>query len=362
MEPTLARTGRKATPVFLHEEDEATLKAWLRAGKTEVRHQERARIILAAASGMSNLQIAEELHTRKARVSQWRTRYAKMGIQGLADAPRPGRSVLYGIEAEKRILTQLDAPPPKGYSAWNGKLLAQALTDIPPDQVWRVLRRHGIQLQRRRSWCISTDPQFAQKAADVVGFYLDPPDGAVVLSVDEKPSIQALERAQGFLRLPNGKALVGFSHEYKRHGTTTLFAALNVATGLVKAGHFQRKSRREFLLFMNEVIRDYPGKEIHVILDNFSTHKPKIDLWSVAHPEVRFHYTPTHASWLNQVEIWFSILTRSALRRSFTSTKQVVQAIDDFIAVYNQHATPFEWKKRLVHPSKPKVRYGDLCK
>ena len=179
--------------------------------------------------------------------------------------------------------------------------------------------------------------------------------------MDEKPSIQALERAQGYLRLPNGRALKGFNHEYKRHGTTTLFAALNVSTGQVKAGHYHRRRRREFLDFMNEVVSDYPRQEIHVVLDNLSTHKPKRDGWQVRHPNVHWHYTPTHASWLNQVEIWFSILTRQALRgASFTSPRQVREAIDRFLAAYNPQAAPFEWRKRVVHRVGLKKYYDDL--
>jgi len=174
-----------------------------------------------------------------------------------------------------------------------------------------------------------------------------------VLSVDEKPHIQALERAQGWLKLPNGKAVTGFSHEYKRHGTTTLFAALNVATGKVKAGHYQRRRRIEFLDFMNSVIAEYPDQEIHVILHNLSTHKPKRDHWLSLHKKVHFHYTPTHASWLNQIEIWFSILSRRALKgASFTSPKQVRHAIDLFIKAHNKKAAPFEWKKSHVKQGK----------
>jgi len=154
----------------------------------------------------------------------------------------------------------------------------------------------------------------------VVGLYLDPPENAVILCVDEKPHIQALERAQGWLTLPDGGALKGFSSRYRRHGTTTLFAALEVATGLVKTGHYKRRRRVEFLTFMNQVVADYPEREIHVILDNLNTHKPKRDLWLARHPQVHFHFTPTHASWLNQVEVWFSVLTRSALRTRFTMT------------------------------------------
>ena len=199
-------------------------------------------------------------------------------------------------------------------------------------------------------------PSSPPKAADIVALYLDPPDSAVVLAVDEKPGIQALERAQGYLELANGSALRGFSHDYKRHGTTTLFAALDIITGEVKAGHYKRRRRTEFLDFMNRIVADYPDQEIHVILDNLSTHKPKRDQWLARHKNVHFHFTPTHASWLNQVECWFSILTRRALRgASFTSPREVCDAIDRFIEAYNVKATPFEWRKAKVpsgHPQK----------
>jgi transposase len=285
-------------------------------------------------------------------------------LPGLWDRPRSGKPAIYDRNTERRILSKLDESPPDGYATWNGRLLAQALGDVSVDHVWRVLRDLGIDLERRHSWCISTDPEFTAKAADVVGLYLDPPEGAVVICVDEKPSIQALERAQGWLRLPNGKAITGFSHEYKRHGTTTLFAGLEVVTGQVKAGHYKRKRRREFLDFMNEIVADYPPDvELHVILDNLSTHKPKNDRWVARHKNVHFHFTPTHASWLNQVEIWFSILWRGALRgASFTSPSQVRNAIDRFIAVYNETAAPFEWRKKTVSPSETKHTYADLCR
>ena len=259
------------------------------------------------------------------------------------------------------MLKLLDDAPPKGYSQWNGRLLAERLRDVSKAQVWRVLRRRDICLQRRRSWCISTDPEFGPKAADVVGLYLNPPENALVLSVDEKPSIQALERAQGYLRLPDGKAVNGFSHCYKRHGTTTLFAALEITTGLVKTAHYPRSRRREFLDFMNELVAAHPGREIHVILDNLNTHKPKDDRWLKRHRNVQFHFIPTYSSWLNQVECWFSILSRHALRgASFTSPQQLRKAIDEFVAVYNENAAPFEWKKAVVFPSRPKQKYSDL--
>ena len=216
--------------------------------------------------------------------------------------------------------------------------------------------------RRRRRWCISTDPAFAQKAADLVGLYLQPPENAVVLSVYEKPHIQALERAQGWLKLPNGKAITGFNHEYKRHGTTTLFAALEVATGLVKAGHYQRRRRVEFLHFMNRVVADHPDREIHVILDNLNTHKPKHDRWLARHKNVHFHFTPTHASRLNQVEVWFSILSSQALAgASFTSPRQLREQIDAFITAYNHDAHPFEWTKQVVFSKHPRTKYANLC-
>src|SRR5882672_4488633 len=176
-----------------------------------------------------------------------------------------------------------------------------------------------------------------------------------------KPHIQALERAQGWLKLPNGKALTGFNHESKRHGTTTLFAALDVVTGLVKAGHYRRRRRVEFLHFMNRVVVDHPGREIHVILDNLNTHKPKHDRWLGRHKNIHFHFTPTHASWLNQVEVWFSILSSHALAgASFTSPREVRDQIDAFITAYNQDAHPFEWTKQVVFSKHPRSSYANL--
>jgi len=352
---------KPATPIVLSETEQDTLRSWLRAGTSEQRMVERARIILAAAEGTGTNEIARELRTRAARVSKWRTRFARERLAGLIDAPRPGAAARYGAATERRILAALDERPPAGHATWTGSLLAAHLGDVSSDQVWRTLRRHGISLRRRRSWCLSTDPEFAAKAADIVGLYLDPPENALVICVDEKPSIQALERAQGWLRLPDGRALTGFAHEYKRHGTTTLFAALEVATGQVQHGHYRRKRRREFLEFMNEVVAAHPDTELHVVLDNLSTHKPKHDRWLARHRNVHFHFTPTHASWLNQVEVWFSILKRAALDgASHTSPQQVRRGIDAFVAAYNETATPFEWQKREVHQVSLSTHYADL--
>lgn len=352
----------KPSVIKLSREEHKVLSLWVRSGSMEQRAVQRARIILMLDQGRSNLEIAELLDIRSATVSKWRTRFGRDRLRGLCDAPRSGQPRKYDEETERRILAVLDEPPPEGHSTWTGTTVARRLGDVTEAHVWRVLRRYKIHLRRRRSWCISTDPEFARKAADIIGLYLDPPQNAMVLCVDEKPHIQALERAQGWLKLPDGRALTGYSHNYKRHGTTTLFAALEVSTGQVKTGHFNRRRRREFLQFMNEVAADYKGREIHVVLDNLNTHKPKNDQWLSRNTNVHFHYTPTHASWLNQIEIWFSILTRRALQgASFTSPEQLREAIDRFVRVHNRHAAPFEWRKTEVGSKTPKAKYADLC-
>lgn len=352
-----------ALRITLSDEERQTLNSWSRSTAGQHRKVERARVILLASEGLPAREIARRLKTRPARVSKWRQRFSRNRLAGLEDAARSGKPKIYDAATEKRILTLLDEQPPDGYSQWNGRLLADRLGDTSDDQVWRVLRKHKIQLQRRRSWCISTDPEFGPKAADVVGLYLSPPENAVILCVDEKPHIQVLERAQGWIHLPNGKALNGFSHCYKRHGTSTLFAALEVATGQIQVGHYPRRRRREFLDFMNEVIAEHPDQEIHVILDNLNTHKPKQDRWLARHPRVHLHFIPTYSSWLNMVEVWFSILSRQALRNlSCTAVCQLRDAIDRFVKAYQQSAAPFVWTKAVVHPSAPKHRYSDLCK
>src|SRR3974377_1235996 len=348
--------SRSPAQVRLSDSEEATLREWTRKGTSEQRLVDRARIILVSHEGLTVEKIAAQLRTRPARVSKWRQRFVKDRLAALSDAPRSGKPHKYGEEVERRVLGLLDTPAPKGYAQWNGALLAQALGDVSDDHVWRILRKRGIQLQRRRSWCITTDPEFGPKAADVVGLYLNPPENAAVICVDEKPHIQALQRAQGYLRLPDGKAVNGFSHCYKRHGTTTLFAALDVATGQVQTGHYHRRRRREFLDFMNDIVAENQGREIHVILDNLNTHKPKRDRWLQRQPNVHLHFTPTYSSWLNQVECWFSILSRAALRgASFTSARQLRDAIDAFVETYNEKAVPFEWSKAVVHPTGPKA-------
>jgi transposase len=342
---------QEATEIRLAADERAALAAWARAPTGEQRLVERARIVLLAAEGRASRAIARELGCAHRTVSKWRVRFAQDRLAGLGDAPRSGKPKTYGTDADRRILALLDRPPPQGFARWTAPLIAKELGDVSDQHVWRFLRAQGIDLAGRKSWCLSTDPEFAAKAADIVGLYLAPPQNAVVLAVDEKPAIQALERAQGYLKLPNGRALTGFAHAYKRRGTTTLFAALEVATGQIKVRHSKRRRRPEFLDFMNRIVADYPEQEIHVVLDNLSTHKPKRDRWLARHKTVHFHFTPTHASWLNQIEIWFSILARSALKgASFASVRQLRQAIDAFIEAYNPTATPFQWHKATIQP------------
>ena len=341
-----------AREVRLGPEERAELEARVRSPTTEQRDVFRARIVLLASEGRPTRWIARELGTMPRTVSTWRIRFAEEGLAGLGDRPRPGgrASAKYDAATDQRILAVLERRPPEGFARWTGGLVAAALGDVSDQYVWRFLRAHKIDLDGRKSWCVSNDPEFAAKSAEIVGLYLDPPGGALVLAVDEKPHIQALERAQGYLTLPNGRTLTGHSHNYKRHGTTTLFAALDVATGEVRTRHFRRRRRIEFLAFMNQIVAAHPGREIHVVLDNLSTHKPKRDRWLARHENVHFHFTPTHASWLNQVEIWFSILAGAALRgASFTSPRQLRDHIDAFVASYNQSAVPFSWTAVTVH-------------
>src|SRR5260221_2901767 len=341
-----------AAVVRLSRKERAELEALLRAPTSEQREVFRARIVLVAAEGRSTRSIAREIGTMPRTVSCWRGRFARHRLAGLNDKPRPGPPPKYGLASGKRILALLDEPPPKGFALWTGPLLAAALDDIHEQQIWRFLRAQKIDLAGRKSWCESSDPEFVAKAADIVGLYMAPPEHAIVICVDEKPSIQALERAQGYLKLPSGRSLTGHSHNYTRNGTSTLFAAFEVASGKVVAAHKKRRRRVEFLDFMNDIVDGYPDPDtaIHVVLDNLNTHKPRNDRWLKRHPNVRFHFTPTSASWLNQVEIWFSILQGKSLHgASFTSIRQLREHIDAFIDAYNQNAKPFVWTKAKVH-------------
>ena len=243
-----------ATPIVLTEAERAELDGLVRSTKTEYRLRQRARIVLLAADGMATRAVARAVGCTTGTASKWRVRYAGKRLAGLDESGDRGADPKYTAETGRRILAVLDGPPPPGHARWTAPLIARALGDVHEQYVWRFLRAQKIDLAGRKSWCVSNDPEFAAKAAEIVGLYLDPPDGALVIAVDEKPHIQALERAQGYLRLPNGRALGGQAHHYKRHGTSTLFAALNLANGEITARHYKRRRRIEFLDFMNRIV------------------------------------------------------------------------------------------------------------
>jgi transposase len=283
-------------------------------------------------------------------------------VEGLRDQPRPGKPPRYGAAFRDQVLGLLEQPPPLGLSHWDGPSVAQRL-ESSVHAVWRTLRREGIYLQRLRTWCVSTDPEFAPKAAEVIGLYLNPPLNALVLSVDEKPSIQALQRPSGYVQTDNGKVVRAMKNTYKRNGTLNLFAALEIATGQIHAQTTEQKKREDFRGFLDGVVAELPSdREIHVILDNYSTHKRNADWLAKYAGRVQFHFTPTSASWLNQVEIWFSLVTRKALRgASFSSKDELKSAIEAFVARTNEHPKPFHYRKRDAKGSQLRNTIVNLC-
>src|SRR5271169_667179 len=343
-------------------EDKESLIAISKSRAEETRTVERARIILARLDGKEIQQVARELRISIPTVTKWCKRFSLWGLRGLRDDPRSGKPTKYGAAFRNRVLALLEEPPPPGMSHWDGPAVAEKL-DSSVYAVWRVLRREGIHLQRHRSWCVSTDKEFAPKAADVVGLYLNPPVNAVVLSVDEKPSMQAIERASGYVETDSGAVVRGLKSTYKRHGTLNLFAALEVGTGQVKTKITEYKKRADFQSFLDGVIAEQPaGKEIHVILDNYATHKKNDDWLAKFEGRVQFHFTPTSASWLNQIEIVFSLLQRKTLSgASFKTKDQLREAIEAFIQKHNQRAKPFRWRKREVKGSQLRNTIINLC-
>lgn len=313
---------------------------------------ERARIVLACLEGKEIQQVARETGASIPTVSKWRKRFAQSGVAGLRDQPRSGKPPTYDKSFRDRVLALLEQPPPPGLGQWDGREVARAL-GASVHAVWRLLRREGIYLQRLRTWCVSTDPEFAPKAAEVVGLYLNPPLNALVLSVDEKPSIQALQRPSGYVETDSGAVVRAMKSTYKRNGTLNLFAALEIATGQIHARTTEKKKREDFRSFLDGVIAELPSdKEIHVILDNYCTHKRNDDWLAKYDGRIQFHFTPTSASWLNQIEIWFGLLTRKALRgASFSRKDQLRSAIEAFVAKTNENPKPFHWRKREVKGS-----------
>lgn len=355
--------ARKAPIPICSEKDRQVLAEWANSRSMEHRLVERAGIISRLLDGEQVCRVARDFGVSQNKVIEWRDRFVKDGISGLYDLPRSGKPVTYGKEFRDKVLKTLELPPPKGQATWDGPSISKHLA-ASDDAVWRILRKEGICLARQRSWCVSTDPEFTPKAADIIGLYLAPPENALVISVDEKPSIQALERTTGYVCTSSGKIVHGLKSTYKRHGTLNLFAALNVATGHIHTKTTELKRRVEFLAFMDQLLAEMPDsdkKEIHVILDNYCIHK-RNDEWLTAHPNVRFHFTPTSASWLNQVEIWFGILSRKALKNaSFKSIEELKAAIEAFIEAYRPNAKPFIWRKREVKGSQLRNTVKNLC-
>ena len=342
---------RHAAPVDCSAEVRAELTAMSRSRKEETRMVERARIVLACLEGKEIQQVARQTGASIPTVSKWRKRFAQAGVAGLRDLPRSGKPPTYDAAFRDRVLALLEQPP-AGLGQWDGPEVARVL-GASVHAVWRLLRREGIYLQRLRTWCVSTDPEFAPKAAEVVGLYLNPPLNALVLSVDEKPSIQAIQRPSGYVETDSGAVVRAMKSTYKRNGTLNLFAALEIATGHIHAQTTEQKKREDFRRFLDGVVAELPSdKEIHVILDNYSTHKRNDDWLAKYAGRIHFHFTPTSASWLNQIEIWFGLLTRKALRgSSFSDKEQLRLAIEAFVAKTNEHPKPFHWRKREVKGS-----------
>jgi putative transposase len=304
----------------------------------------RAKIVLASAGGESNSSIARRLRTSVSLVGHWRRRYAQFGIAGLYDGVRAGRPRSHDDERIAQMINTVLQSQPKGATHWSVRSVAEH-TGISKSTVHRVFQLFGLQPHRTKSFKLSTDEQFVEKVRDIVGLYLNPPDKALVLCVDEKSQVQALERTQPVLPMGLGY-LEGVTHDYFRHGTTTLFAALDVASGQVLTQCKAHHRHQEFLAFLKHIETAVPADlDVHLIIDNYCTHKhAKVRSWLAQRPRFHVHYTPTYSSWLNQVERWFGLITQQAIRRgSFKSVKDLIQKIDTFVQNYNSRATPFAW-------------------
>ena len=329
-------------------DDRAVLRQWSSAAQAPAALVQRAKILLLAAEGVANTEIAERLGVSRPTVIAWRQRYAREGlIAGLGDRPRRGRPQTVRRSRRAEILATTLAPPPEhlGVTHWSSRLLAGEL-GVSHSTVARVWAEHDLKPWQPETFKFSTDPELAAKVRDVVGLYLDPPAHAIVLCVDEKSQIQALERTQPSRPVRPGRP-ERHTHDYLRHGTTTLFAALEVATGQVTDACHPRHRHGEFLDFLKLVARCYPRRQLHVVLDNYATHKhAKVQTWLDKHPRVQLHFTPTYASWLNLVEVFFAIIQRQALRRGdFASVDELVAAIRRFCDGWNQRCQPFTWTK-----------------
>ena len=338
------RTGRPVTPIVLTAEEETQLRSLATSRTLPHALVVRAKLVLWAAQAKSSTEIADRLHCAKATVGKWRQRFIDHRLAGLYDELRPGRPRSIEEEQVAALLNRTLSRKPKAGTHWSVRLAATA-SGISKSSVHRLFQAFAVQPHRTRSFKLSTDPFFVEKVRDIVGLYLNPPDHAMVLCVDEKSQIQALDRTQPVL--PTGLGYVeGITHDYVRHGTTTLFAALDVATGAVFAECKPRHRHQEFLNFLRDLDTCVPTElDVHLIVDNYSTHKhAKVRTWLANRPRFHIHYTPTYSSWLNQVERWFGLITQRAIRRgSFSSVKQLVEKIDAFVKHYNRSSRPFVW-------------------
>jgi len=336
--------GRPKKPLVLTEEERVKLEQWARRPKTAQRLALRSRLVLRCAGGLSNQTVAGQLRITRATVCKWRERFRTARLQGLADEPRPGAPrEITDAQVEDLITRTLESTPPQA-TPWSTRSMARA-TKLSRATISRIWRAFGLQPQRSETFKLSSDPFFLGKVRDLVGLYLNPPDHAVVLCLDEKSQVQALDRTRPLLPLRPGVP-EHQTHDYIRHGTTSLFAALEVATGKI-IGKCQRRHRsQEFLKFLEEVDRQLPAcAAVHLVLDNYGTHKtPKVKRWFARHSRYHLHFTPTSASWLNQLERFFAELTQRRLRRgTFTHVRQLEQAIHDYLDHHNRDPRPFVW-------------------
>ncbi|MGB9105897.1 MAG: IS630 family transposase [Terriglobales bacterium] len=338
------RTGRPKPALTLNPEEQTQLRSWAASRTLPHALVCRARLVLWSAQGQSNTQIARRLHWTNATVGNWRRRFVEHRLAGLYDELRPGRPRSIEDEQIAALLQRTLSRKPAGATHWSVRQAAQA-SGISKSTVHRVFQLFALQPHRSRSFKLSTDPFFVEKVRDIVGLYLNPPDHALVLCVDEKSQIQALDRTQPVL--PMGLGYVeGVTHDYVRHGTTTLFAALDIASGVVFTECKPRHRHQEFLSFLRRLDASIPdGFDVHLIVDNYATHKhPKVRTWLGQRPRYHIHYTPTYSSWLNQVERWFALITQQAIRRgSFRSVKDLIEKIDAFVRNYNRSHRPFAW-------------------
>ena len=338
------RTGRPKIAITLSDLERAELETITKSRSLPHGLVRRAHVILASVDGMPNDEITKRFQMSPSAISKWRLRFREQGLVGLYGESRPGRPRTYSDDAIAEMIQTVLRSTPKGATHWSVRTVAQE-TGISKSTVQRYFTLFGIQPHRRGTFKLSTDPMFVDKVRDIVGLYLNPPDKALVLCVDEKSQIQALERTQPVL--PMGLGYVeGVTHDYYRHGTTTLFAALNVANGTVITQCKPRHRHQEFLSFLQHVNREVPPElDLHLVVDNYATHKhAKVKAWLTRHPRFHIHFTPTYSSWLNQVERWFGIISLRALKRSSTrSVKELVAEIRKFVEHYNLHASPFAW-------------------